>query len=65
MAAALRFKSFQEAVNAADEKGLVKGQTQVVVRHESGEEAVQEVLVDESTGNLVIFTKEAAKELVS
>lgn len=63
MAAAMRFKSFVEAVNAADEQG-VKGQTQVIVRTESEEEVVAEVLVD-ADGTLLIMTKGAMSDIVT
>lgn len=61
MPSALRFKSFVESVNAANDNGDVKGQTQVFVRTETEEDAVADVFVMD--GNLVIMTKEAMSDL--
>jgi hypothetical protein len=64
MPAAMRFKSFMEAVNLADEKKMVKGQSSVIVRGENEEEVVAEVLVDDATGNLLIVTKGGMADIV-
>ncbi len=65
--AAMRFKSFVDAVKAAEEGRMfdaVKGQTQVFVRTETDEDVVAEVLVTEE-GNLLLVTKEALSDIRS
>lgn len=54
----MRFKTFREYVDMAGDSGLVKGQTNIQVVTEDGEEPVDTVLVSED-GVLLIVCKGA------